>query len=232
MIGTCHIGKGDTGLLLHVDLRLALADPAESAHAAHPLRHRAHQQREQAVHDHDRQQPGDDEADDRTGFFRQLAVVLHALLVELVCQRRRVLIRNQARVIELLCRAAAVRVGFLCVHHAVVALELQLADLTVIQHRQKFVVPDLGQIGLGDRRVERVDQQRRDQRRQHQKQDSPAFDIILIVVIAVGLLVVLFWIVAHGSTFLPSRGSLVVPVSYHTMPPFTRTGKKQSVNFL
>ena len=135
-------------------------------------------------------------------------------------------------VIELFRRAAAVRVRLFRVYHAVVALELQLADLTVIQHRQKFVVPDLGQIGFGDRRVERVDQQRRDQRRQHQKQDSPAFDIILIVVIAVGPLIVLFGIVAHGATFLPSRGSLVVPVSYHTAPPFTRTGKKQSVHFL
>ena len=53
-----------------------------------------------------------------------------------------------------------------------------------------------------------------------------------MILTAVGPLIVLFGIVAHGSTFLPSRGSLVVPVSYHTAPSFTRTGKKQSVNFL
>ena len=51
--------------------------------------------------------------------------------------------------------------------HAV-GLELQLGDLVLVEIRLELVIGDLRQIRVGNGRIERIDKQRRDQRRDHQ----------------------------------------------------------------
>ena len=55
---TGHIGKGDAGLLLDIDLCIALPDAHDAASAAHPAEHHIKQENHQSR----RQHPSEDEA--------------------------------------------------------------------------------------------------------------------------------------------------------------------------
>ena len=62
LVLTGHVFKGDTGLFLHIDLGVGLAQIAQAA--AHLARHAAEQEGEEQHHDHHGQHPGDEHGDD------------------------------------------------------------------------------------------------------------------------------------------------------------------------
>ena len=195
-----HIGKRDAGGLFHIDLGLALADAADAA--AHALRHAAHEKAEQGVHDDDRQQPCDDKGHDGAGLLDDLGVVFHALRVEPVFQ---IVIRNVgdiAGVIKPLLRRRLLGLVARQDDHAV-GLELQLGDLVLVEIRLELVIGDLRQIRVGNGRIERIDKQRRDQRRDHQEYDPSALPSIVAVLRLIVLRFFVFGVVIQ-ETHLPS----------------------------
>ena len=198
-----HIGKRDAGGLFHIDLGLALADTADAADAAaHFLRQAAHQQAEQRIHDDDRQQPCDDKGHDGAGLLDDLGVVFHALRVEPVFQ---IVIRNVgdiAGVVQPLLRRRLLGLVARQDDHAV-GLELQLGDLVLVEIRLELVIGDLRQIRVGNGRIERIDKQRRDQRRDHQEYDPSALPSIVAVLRLIVLRFFVFGVVIQ-ETHLPS----------------------------
>ena len=195
-----NVRKRDAGGLFHIDLGLALADTADAA--AHALRHAAHEKAEQGVHDDDRQQPCDDKGHDGAGLLDDLGVVFHALRVEPVFQ---IVIRNVgdiAGVIKPLLRRRLLGLVARQDDHAV-GLELQLGDLVLVEIRLELVIGDLRQIRVGNGRIERIDKQRRDQRRDHQEYDPSALPSIVAVLRLIVLRFFVFGVVIQ-ETHLPS----------------------------
>ena len=179
LVLTGNVCKGDAGLLFHVDLRLALADAAETA--AHLLRHAAHEKRKQRIHEHNRQHPRDEEGNDGADLLGELAVIFDVCRFELIGQRGCVLIRNQARVVKPLL-ALRLFCLVLCENdNAVVRLELDLADLIACEQLLELGVGDLREIGVGDGGIEGIDQQRRNQRRHDQHNNPPGFPVFVVV---------------------------------------------------
>ena len=200
LVLTGDVGKRDAGGLFHIDLGLALADAADAA--AHFLRQAAHQQAEQRIHDDDRQQPCDDKGHDGAGLLDDLGVVCHALRVEPVLQ---IVIRNVgdiAGVVQPLLRRRLL--GFVARQddHAV-RLEFQLGDLIFIQILLELIVGDLRQIRVGNGRIERIDKQRRDQRRDHQEHDPASLPSVVAVLRLIVLRFFVFGVVIQ-KTHLPS----------------------------
>ena len=195
-----NVRKRDAGGLFHIDLGLALADTADAA--AHALRHAAHEKAEQGVHDDDRQQPCDDKGHDGAGLLDDLGVVFHALRVEPVFQ---IVIRNVgdiAGVVQPLLRRRLLGLVARQDDHAV-GLELQLGDLVLVEIRLELVIGDLRQIRVGNGRIERIDKQRRDQRRDHQEYDPSALPSIVAVLRLIVLRFFVFGVVIQ-ETHLPS----------------------------
>jgi len=192
-----HIGKGDAGLLFHVDLGLAFADAAQSA--AHALGHAPHEQAEQRVHNDDRDDPGDDKGHDWAGFLDDLFIISDAVAGEFFRERREIDVGNDARVVELLLVLRLVRL-FLCQNDDPVGLELDRRNLSAVQHGEKFGIGDLVQIGGRNCRIERIDEQRRNQRQNHEKNNSLGFPVFLIVVLRIlPVLLVVFRFIFQNS---------------------------------
>ena len=178
LVLTGHVCKGHTGLLFHVDLRLALTDAAEAA--AHLLRHAAHEKREQRVHKHNRQHPRDEERHDRADLLGKVTVIFDVCRVELIGQRGCVLIGNEAGIIEPLLALGFFGLIFCEDDDAVVRLELYLADLPGGEELLEFRIGDLREIGVGDGGIQGVDQKRRNQRRDDQDNNPPCFPVFVV----------------------------------------------------
>ena len=80
LILTGHIPEGDAGLFLHIDLGIGLAYAADAADAAHSAlsAHAAEQEEHQAHHHHQRQDVGQEQAE-------QIGRAVHRLSVGYVC---------------------------------------------------------------------------------------------------------------------------------------------------
>ena len=178
LVLTGHVRKRYAGLLFHVDLRLALADAAETA--AHLLRHAAHEKREQRVHKHHRQHPRDEERHDRADLLGKVTVIFDVCRVELIGQRGCVLIGNEAGIIEPLLALGLFGLVFRENDDAVVRLELHLADLPGGEKLLEFRIGDLREIGVGDGGIQGVDQKRRNQRRDDQDNNPPCFPVFVV----------------------------------------------------
>ncbi len=143
-----NVGKGDAGLLFHIDLGLVFAnaqtaDPA----AAHSLGHAAHQQTEQQIHDGNRNDPRDDERDNGADLLNDLHLELCAVGAKLLDQRGRILIWQQAGVVQPLLGGGIL--GLLARgDNKAVRLELHQLYLILVDHVEEFIVPDLGEIGV------------------------------------------------------------------------------------
>ena len=195
-----HVGERDAGGFFHIDLGLALTDAADPA--AHALGHAAHEKAEQRVHDDDRQQPCDDEGHDGAGLLDDLGVVFHALRVE---PRLQIVVRDVgdiAGIIKPLLRRRLFRLVARQDDHAV-GLEFQLGDLILVQIVLELVIGDLRQIRIGDARIERIDEQRRDERGDHQKYDPAPLPSVVAVLRLVVLRLFVFGVVIQ-KTHLPS----------------------------
>ena len=192
------VGKRDAGGLFHIDLGLALADAADAA--AHALGHAAHQQAEQGVHDDDRQQPCDDKGHDGAGLLNDLGVVDDALLVQLRLELGIIVVGDDAGVVHPLLRSGLF--GLLPRQDDdPVRLELQLRDLVLVEILLKFVVRDLRQIGVGDGGIDGIDEQRGNERRDHQKDDPSALPSIVAVLRLIVLRLFALGVVIQKRTF-------------------------------
>ena len=142
-------------------------------------------------------------------------------------------IRDEARIVDALLALGLLRFVLREDLQTVVGHKLDRRDLVLVQQGEELIIADLHQIGLGDGGVERVDEQRADQRGDDQKQD-PAAGICAAVRIAAVVVILIFGGVAHKSTFFPERYPVDMPRFYHICHPFTRTaaraGGKFSVN--
>ena len=229
------VGKRDAGGLFHVDLGLALADAADAA--AHALGHAAHQQAEQGVHDDDRQQPCDDKGHDGAGLLDDLGVVDDALLVQLRLELGIIVVGDDAGVVHPLLRSGLF--GLLPRQDDdPVRLELQLRDLVLVEILLEFVVRDLRQIGVGDGGIDGIDEQRGNERRDHQKDDPSALPSIVAVLRLIVLRLFALGVVIQKRTFFLRKNmgkfSIVFPFSNLITPARllqerTRGG---AVNFL
>ena len=198
LVLTGDVGKRDAGRLFHIDLGLALADAADAA--AHALGHAAHQQAEQGVHDDDRQQPCDDKGHDGAGLLNDLGVVDDALLVQLRLELGIIVVGDDAGVVHPLLRSGLF--GLLPRQDDdPVRLELQLRDLVLVEILLEFVVRDLRQIGVGDGGIDGIDEQRGNERRDHQKDDPSALPSIVAVLRLIVLRLFALGVVIQKRTF-------------------------------
>jgi hypothetical protein len=81
LVDPCHVGKGHPGLLLHVDLGLALADRQHAAGPAHPL----HEDTPEAEEDQGREDPRQQR---REPGVLELAAEAHLRRLQLLNERR------------------------------------------------------------------------------------------------------------------------------------------------
>ena len=78
LVLTSHIGKGDAGLLFHVDLGVGLAHTADTAHASHAALFR-HDPHDEGEHEHD-EHKGQNEVDGEQKERAHLRLVLRVIV--------------------------------------------------------------------------------------------------------------------------------------------------------
>ena len=185
------IGKGDAGLLFHIDLRLALAHAAHAAQAAgaHLLAQGAHQKAEEQIDDCKRQQPADNKSDNRRDGLDDLIIISDFFLIQQGHQVVELHIGDQACVFPLL---PVLGDGRLVLGEDVdpVGFEDDLGDITVVHHLQKGIVGDFLVAAALQAGRDGVEQQREEHRDNQQRQVALKLGTVVIVVLTAVLVLV------------------------------------------
>ena len=179
LVFTGHVGKGHAGLLLDVNLGVALSNAHDAASAAHTAEHHI----QQSDHQHRRQHPPNDEIDDAGAGAGVLSLEAHTAFQKPVRQFQ---ILDPDRII--LDQPGILGGAALWHDHQPAARLPDRLHLSVLDHPDKLVIADLLALALFQGRVHHADHRQRDAQDDHHDPDPRAsrpLSIISVLIVVI-----------------------------------------------